>query len=126
MGLHHCIIYKYGFLHVSITLHCECDLLRVCTVCVCFCTYANTFSTVYLYLRPGVPSLSCVFVHVCRCIMCMLTSTLCLTVLYSSVNVLSLSLCVCICVCVVCIHCMFSRWNSSSTLQCVDENAIHY
>lgn len=30
----HCIIYKYGFLHVSITLHCEQVLICVCALCV--------------------------------------------------------------------------------------------
>ena len=49
----HCIIYKYGFLHVSITLH---------SVCVCVCT--QHFSNASLYLRSGVCVCVCVYLHV--------------------------------------------------------------
>lgn len=64
----HCIIYKYGFLHVSITLHRWCAqaqlFVRVCVYDVCmrvFCTDANTFFPLSLNLRPDVPS-------VCDCV----------------------------------------------------------
>lgn len=43
----HCIIYKHGFLHVSITPHCECAHAHLCMylkrVCVCFVHMLTNF-----------------------------------------------------------------------------------
>lgn len=113
----HCIIYKYGFLYVSITLHCERahQWMCMCALCVflyiCQHFFYFFFFLLPLYLRAGVPSF-CDFVCVCSC-MCMLMSTLspphCFCVLCISVSLLSLLLCVriwvcarmpaCVCVC---------------------------